>query len=84
MYNYYVHKLITSNIYKLHIYTLYPLITSYIINCLIFEMGDFDGIVRSSAQSLDGIEITNPWVIFNKKHQLLKFNLRVWNSSTRD
>ena len=28
--------------------------------------------------------LDNPWVIFKKKLQLLKSNLRIWNSSIRD
>ncbi|XP_023771251.1 uncharacterized protein LOC111919929 [Lactuca sativa] len=50
-----------------------------------FDMEGFDNIVRETwATSLVGTELTNHWIIFKKKLQLLKSSLRVWNSKHRD
>lgn len=49
-----------------------------------FEMDGFDVLVRDSwLSSLVGSENNNAWVIFMKKLQFLKSNLRVWNPTSR-
>ncbi|KAL7607317.1 hypothetical protein Lser_V15G19901 [Lactuca serriola] len=50
-----------------------------------FEMEGFDEVVHNSWNSnVIGNLNDNPWVIFKKKLQILKPNLRLWNSSARD
>lgn len=47
-----------------------------------FMMDTFDDIIRHSwSSALEGKQVDNPWITFMKKLQLLKSNLRIWNSS---
>ena len=50
-----------------------------------FELDGFDIVVRNTWNSNIVVnEINNPWVTFKKKFQILKSNLRLWNSRARD
>nr|KAJ0225109.1 hypothetical protein LSAT_V11C100020520 [Lactuca sativa] len=50
-----------------------------------FELEDFDRIVHTSwFISSFGLKESNPWVIFKKKLQFLKSNMRVRNTNTHD
>lgn len=50
-----------------------------------FEQEGFNEVVHNSwTTNVAGNLSDNPWVIFKKKLQNLKSNLRLWNSTTRD
>lgn len=50
-----------------------------------FYRDGFDVVVEDSWSSVSVVAGSdNPWIIFKKKLQLLKYNLRVWYSNNRD